>query len=69
MAIRNLNNIDELHDLSPMPFGKWKGTLMQDVPADYLHYLWTHQCSDLRLRRYIEKSLQALRDENPDLIW
>ena len=70
MAIRNLNTAQQpLNDLSPMPFGKYKGTPMQDVPASYLHYLWTNDCSDLRIRKYIETSLSALKDENPDLIW
>jgi len=32
--------MSELTDLSPMPFGKFKGAPMQDVPADYLHWLW-----------------------------
>lgn len=29
-----------LADNSPMPFGKHKGTDMEDVPAAYLIYLW-----------------------------
>ena len=28
-----------LTDLDPMPFGKYKGTLMQDVSASYLAWL------------------------------
>lgn len=31
-----------LTDLDPMPFGKHKGVPMQDVPASYLHYLWSN---------------------------
>jgi len=30
-----------LTDTDPMTFGKYKGTPMQDVPVEYLHYLWT----------------------------
>jgi len=66
--VRNLTQ-QNLTDLSPMPFGKYKGTPMQDVPASYLHFLWTKGCDDLRIRKYIETSLTALSDENPDLIW
>ena len=29
-----------LEDTDPMPFGKHKGEMMQDVPASYLHWLW-----------------------------
>lgn len=31
----------KLTDTDPMPFGKYKGTPMQDVPASYLHWLWS----------------------------
>lgn len=29
-----------LQDLDPMPYGKWKGTPMQDLEARYLAWLW-----------------------------
>lgn len=29
-----------LDDMDPMPFGKHAGRPMQDVPAQYLHWLW-----------------------------
>lgn len=63
----------ELTDLDPMPFGKYKGTPMQDVPVDYLHWLWTksgmsHQ-TDSNVHHYIKKSLHALKLEDSDLIW
>ena len=32
----------QLQDTDPMPWGKWKGKPMQDVPADYLFWLWTN---------------------------
>lgn len=66
----------ELTDTSPIPFGKHKGTPMQDVPVDYLHYLWEHGLQQRRTHHkgmavsdYIRKSLNALKLENPDLIW
>lgn len=61
-----------LEDLSPMPFGKHEGTPMQDVPAAYLHYLWTKGLksdSTSSVHDYIQRNLGALQQENPDLIW
>lgn len=61
-----------MNDLDPMPFGKYKGTPMQDVPASYLHWLWENGMKhkkDDRIHKYIVNSLTALKDENPDLIW
>ena len=31
----NLNNITELHDDSPMPFGKYRGQRLGEVPDHY----------------------------------
>lgn len=71
-----------LQDLDPMPFGKYAGTrtLMQDVPASYLHWLWTQKGDniqrDLKLNtpqgkvaRYIRDHLAHLQKEHPDGIW
>jgi uncharacterized protein (DUF3820 family) len=61
-----------LTDLDPMPFGKYKGQPMQDVPADYLHYLWhkglKHERNSL-VAVYIRANLNAIKKELPDLIW
>lgn len=64
---------ETLHDDDIMPFGKHKGTLMQDVPADYLHYLWhngmKNQTETNSVAAYIKESLDVLKIENKDLIW
>ena len=62
----------QLEDLDPMPFGKYKDTPMQDVPASYLYWLWTkegfeHQKSVVA--NYIRKSLPSLKEEYSDGIW
>ena len=53
-----------------------KGTPMQDVPASYLHWLWTqngwgkgesHRGNPVA--DYTFQNLHALKKENPDLIW
>lgn len=64
----------DLHDTDPMPFGKYQGVRMQDVPASYFHYLWVKEKKDAPRRtdpvaRYIERNLHALRLEHPDGIW
>lgn len=37
----------KLHDTDKMPWGKYAGKLMQDVPASYLHWLWVNEKSPL----------------------
>lgn len=62
-----------LTDTDPMPWGKHKGTPMQDVSPRYLHWLWTNGKEDETdydsVAAYIEKSLDALKMEYPDGIW
>ena len=55
-----------------MPFGKYEGTPMQDVPAYYLHWLWNNGYKPdggSGVSDYIRRNLNALRLEKPDLIW
>lgn len=66
----------KLSDLDKMPFGKHKGTAMQDVPASYLHWLWTNDADPMRhkvatdpVADYIQRNMDALKDELPDAIW
>lgn len=63
----------KLDDTSEMPFGKHKGERMQDVPPSYLHFLWTsganEKVSEGGVAEYISRNLDALKQENPDLIW
>lgn len=56
-----------MDDQSPMPFGKYKGRKMEDVPASYL--LWFREQGGIGpVREYIEENLQALLKECPDYI-
>ena len=62
----------KLSDTDPMPFGKHKGVPMQDVPAHYLHWLWTNSKKDDRqcaVADYIRRNLNAIKREHPDGIW
>src|ERR1035437_5353821 len=42
----NISPIPVLTDTDPMPFCKWAGQPMQDVPASYLHWLWHSESSN-----------------------
>jgi len=62
-----------LEDLDPMPFGKHKGEAMQDVPASYLHWLWTtggmKEDKLSPVADYIRRNINALKQEYKDAIW
>jgi hypothetical protein len=60
----------EDHDL--MPFGVHRGEKMEDVPASYLHYLWTTGKRENKVcpvADYIRRNLSALKMEYRDGIW
>lgn len=59
-----------MDDNSPMTFGKYKGQAVKTVPVEYLHWWW-HKTDrrDAGLAEYIRQNINALADENEDLIW
>lgn len=62
----------ELQDQDPMPFGKYEGQLMEDVPASYLHWLWMNgKQYDINcpVSNYIKRNMDALKMEHPDGLW
>jgi len=60
-----------MNDLTPMPFGKFKGRKLQAVPASYFHWLWHNglNTEESGLHSYIKENIEAFKMENPDLIW
>jgi len=54
---------EKLTDESPMPFGKYKGLKLIDVPAFVLIFLYDNDLKEGPLRDYIEDNLQALKKE------
>ena len=62
-----------LQDTDPMPFGKYKDTPMQDVPASYLHFLWynglKNEVKTNPVADYINRNVAALKFEYEDGIW
>jgi uncharacterized protein (DUF3820 family) len=64
--------MQKLTDLDKMPFGKYKGVILQEVPASYLHWMWTNGFKENRLSDvgdYIRRNLSALKQEYPDGLW
>lgn len=63
-----------LMDTDRMPWGKFKGVPMEDVPADYLFYLWTNLGFERKVNidpvaDYINRRLDTLEEDYPDGIW
>ena len=62
----------QLTDLDKMPFGKFFGKPMCEIPAEYLFYLWTHGKENDQfcpVADYIRKNLDALERDYPDGVW
>ena len=52
-----------LTDTDQMPWGKYKGQQMQDVPAFYLIWLYENNKCNWQLKCYIEDNLDTLKLE------
>lgn len=50
-----------LTDESPMPFGKYKGKKMADVPDYYLLYIYDNYDLQPHVKTYIEQNLAAIK--------
>lgn len=62
----------QLEDQDPMPFGVHHGEKMEDVPARYLHYLWTtgkREDKTCPVADYIRRNLSSLAMEYRNGIW
>jgi uncharacterized protein (DUF3820 family) len=53
----------KLTDSSPMPFGRYRGEKMANVPARYLMWLYDNKKCDGDVRGYIEDSMDVLKAE------
>ena len=51
-------------DHTPMPFGKYKGTAMANVPAPYLLWLYNKGCDHEGIKKYIIANLELLKKED-----
>jgi uncharacterized protein (DUF3820 family) len=51
-------------DATPMPFGRFKGKAMRDIPAHYLLYIYNKGWVRYEgVRKYIQDNLQYLNKE------
>lgn len=59
--------MDKLKDTDPMPFGKYQGISMANVPAEYLIFLWDmdnfRYQSGKKVKEYIKENLEVLQKE------
>lgn len=53
----------ELDDNSPMPWGKYKGEKMANVPATYLMWLYDNNKCNAEVQAYINDNMDALKEE------
>ena len=52
-----------LTDESAMPFGKFKGCKMANVPASYLLWLYNNNKCNYAVKTYIESNIDVLKLE------
>ena len=52
-----------MNDNSLMPYGKYIGTKMANVPASYLMWLWDNNKACAEVREYIKENMDVLKME------
>lgn len=57
---KNKKKVEPLKDTDLMPFGKYQGEEMQDVPASYLIWLYESTKCNERIKAYIEENRDVL---------
>ncbi|MCL2651969.1 MAG: DUF3820 family protein [Candidatus Azobacteroides sp.] len=58
--------MSKITDSSQMPFGKYQGMAMINVPADYLMWLYDNNKCNSEVRVYIVENLDVLKKEIND---
>lgn len=53
----------EIIDNTPMPFGRYQGKAMVNIPAVYLLWLYNKGCTHVGVRKYIINNLDELNKE------
>lgn len=52
-----------MNDNSIMPFGKYKGSKLANIPADYLIYIFDKGIARGDLKNYIVENMDVLQSE------
>lgn len=52
-----------MHDYSQMPFGKYLGKRMIEIPSHYLLWLFDRGCDHPGVKKYILNNMSALKNE------
>jgi uncharacterized protein (DUF3820 family) len=52
-----------MNDSSLMPFGKFKGVKMIDVPAEHLLYIYENYKLYGEVKAYIEENLDVIKEQ------
>ena len=50
-------------DNSLMPFGKYKGTKMANIPASYLIWIFENNKCSIEVIKYVRENLDVLKEE------
>ena len=61
--MKNLNKMANLTDESPMPWGKYQGDKMINVPASYLIWLYDNNKCSGDVKAYIKDNYDVLNEE------
>jgi uncharacterized protein (DUF3820 family) len=59
--LKSKEELSPLEDEDLMPFGKYKGDKMQDVPAKYLLYINDMIGTNARVKQYIQANLEIIK--------
>lgn len=61
--MNDLDDVNEVTDNTPMPFGKHKGVKLKDVPDSYLYWVFCECKIDPHFHAYLDDRLEGYEDE------
>jgi uncharacterized protein (DUF3820 family) len=53
----------KITDKSIMLYGRYKGRMMENIPPDYLLWMWENNKGTASLREYLKKNLEVIKQE------
>jgi uncharacterized protein (DUF3820 family) len=61
--VKTVEPSEEITDNHAMPFGKYMGKKMIEVPAVYMMWLYDNNCNHAGVKKYIIDNFQAIKQE------